>query len=244
MAAKRLSEPIKDSCYNIWVREVNKWLPDKYRAVVYALVISNSLSVLLLVMRFVGSDSYRFYFLLWNLILAWLPLFFAYWLTRRLLKRSWNSVGNIVLTVLWLGFLPNSFYLISDLIHLQVTGEINVLYDVVLLMTFIFNGLIAGFMSVYLVHVQILKRLPHDYSHAIITAVLLLCSFAIYLGRNLRWNTWDVLVHPAGIVFDVSDRLINPIAYPQAFLTTATFFLMLGSMYLVAWSSIKALKQK
>lgn len=64
---------------------------------------------------------------------------------------------------------------------------------------------------------------------------LLLSSFAIYLGRYLRWNTWDIIINPAGLIFDVSDRIINPGTYSLTFIVTAVFFVVLGSAYAVVY---------
>lgn len=214
----------------------------RYTRVFYALLLSSGISLLLFGLRVLESDSTRYWFLLWNLLLAWLPLGFAAWLAARLRRTGWSLPGNVVLTLLWLGFLPNSFYLISDLIHLEATGEVGLLYDVVLFCSFIFNAYVAGLISLYLVHRQLLRRLPRPRAHGVIGLVLLACSFAIYLGRNLRWNTWDVLINPAGLLFDVSDRVINPAAHPQAFVTTLTFFVLLGGIYVVIWELVQALR--
>ncbi len=215
-----------------------------YRYLLYAILASNGLSFVLYAIRAVDAGNFRYWFLLWNLLLAWLPLFFVWWLMRRLISTPWLSIGNIILTLLWLGFLPNSFYVVSDLIHLKSTGEVSLLYDAVLFFSCIFNGFISGFISLYLVHVQLIKRLRRIDAHAIIAAVLVLCSFAIYLGRYLRWNTWDVLVNPAGLLFDVSDRLINPVAHPQAFVTTLILSLLLGCMYTVTWQLVAAIRRE
>jgi uncharacterized membrane protein len=210
--------------------------------VVYALLLSNSVSLLLLGLRILESETTRYWFLVWNLALGWLPLLFAWWLVHRVRRARWLSWQNALLSVLWLGFLPNSFYLVSDLIHLRVTGEVSLLYDVVLFCSFIFNAYLAGFMSLYLIHRELLRRIQRQNAHTLVAIVLLACSFAIYLGRNLRWNTWDVLINPAGLLFDVSDRVVNPGLHPQAFVTTATFFVLLGSMYVVIWQLVEALR--
>jgi uncharacterized membrane protein len=213
-----------------------------YRRVGYALLISNSVSLLLSALRSVESQTDRYWFLTWNLILAWLPLAFVWWLVTRLRKTAWWSWPNIGLTLLWLGFLPNSFYLMSDLIHLHETGEVSLLYDIVMFMSFIFNGLVAGFMSLFLVHRELLKRVAYEKAHGLIILIILACSFAIYLGRSLRWNSWDILINPAGLLFDVSDRVVNPAAHPQTFVTTVTFFVLLLSVYLVIWELVRALR--
>lgn len=216
---------------------------DRHIPLVRALIASNLVSLLLFLMRVVGTEKFRFWFLLWNLLLAWIPLMLAYWLVIRLKKQAWLTWQNLLLTGLWLAFLPNSFYILSDLIHVHLTGEINILYDVVLMFSCIFNGYVFGFMSVYIVHRELLKRLPTTKAHAAIAGVLMLSGFAIYLGRYLRWNTWDVLVHPIGLLFDISDRFLRPAAHPQTFVTTLTFFLLLGSMYYVIWELVRLLRR-
>lgn len=171
----------------------------------------------------------------WNLFLAWLPVLFALWLRKRLATSRWLSWQNLLLSVLWLGFLPNSFYMVSDLIHLQSTGEIMKLYDVAMMMSLIANGMILGFISVYVVHHELLKRVKTGWAHLIIGLVFLSCGFAIYLGRYLRWNTWDVLLNPFALLFDISERLIHPILHLETFTVTLIFFVLISSLYAVGY---------
>lgn len=217
-------------------------LSGRYGGLVRALIVSNAVSLLLFFLRVIGAENFRFWFLLWNLLLAWVPLFLAALLVKNLSKQRWLSRQNIGLSLLWLVFLPNSFYIVSDLIHVHLTGEINILFDVVLFSSFIFNGYVFGFMSLYIVHRELLKRLPLERAHALIGTVLVISSFAIYLGRYLRWNTWDILVHPIGLLFDVTDRFINPVAHPQVITTTVIFSLLLASMYWVIYELINLLR--
>ena len=212
----------------------------RYKGILQALAISNGVSLGFFAVKTVSSNDYSF--LLWNWILALLPLGFSFALIISLEQRRWLSWQNLSLSFLWLIFLPNSFYLASDLIHLREATAANVLFDVVLLLSFSFNGFITGMLSLYMVHRELYRRFWASQVHALIAGVLLISSFAIYLGRNLRWNTWDVFVHPAGLVFDVSDRIINPTAHPQAFSTTLGFFVLLGSIYIVLWQFGRSLE--
>ncbi len=203
--------------------------------VVNALLLANLISLVLFGLRVIAAQNIRYWFLVWNLALAWLPVLFVWLLIKQLKTKRWQEPLPMLLTLLWLGFLPNSFYLISDLIHLQSTGDIGVLFDTVMFMSFILNGLVAGYLSLYHVHKQLIKRKGREKAHILIGVILLLVSFAIYLGRTLRWNSWDVLLNPAGVLFDVSERVISPLEHPQAIVTTTTFFLLLGSVYIVIW---------
>lgn len=185
----------------------------------------------------------RFSFMIWNLFLAWLPVVFALGFRINLTKHRLQSWQNLGLLALWLGFLPNSFYLMSDLIHLQSSGEAAVLYDIAMMMSFILNGLILGYISIYIVHNQLLKRLNSRAMMAFLGIVFLACGFAIYLGRYLRWNTWDIVINPFGILFDLSERVINPLIHIQTYVVTITFFVLLSSTYAVIYQLTKVLSQ-
>lgn len=186
-----------------------------------------------------------FGYLLWNLFLAALPLLFAARLTAVLRRKRWGDWEPTVWSLLWLLFLPNSFYMISDFIHLApLTDEVRLLYAVVLFTSFIFLGVVLGFCSLVLVHRELLRRIGSRWSAGLVGLILLGSSFAIYLGRDLRWNSWDVLFSPAGLLFDLSDRLLKPEAYPTMFITVAIFFALLASLYGVLWSAIRMLRTR
>lgn len=181
-------------------------------------------------------------YLLWNLFLAWVPFGLSLWLARVLRYKLWSSWSALALSLLWLGFLPNSFYMVSDFIHLQESVPSEVLYDAVMFASFIFTGVALGMSSLYLVHLELRKRFHAAQAGLMIALVLLACSFAVYIGRDLRWNTWDVLLNPAALLFDVSERFLRPAEYPGMLLTTASFFVLFGSIYQVIWRSIRLLK--
>lgn len=216
--------------------------PDAKQRVVKSLLVSNLVSVVLFGLRVAGTHNSTYWFLFWNLVLGWVPVLIMWTLLKSLKTHSWKEPLPVLLTLLWLGFLPNSFYLMSDLIHLQSTGDIGILFDVVLFLSCIWNGVIAGMLSVYMAHRELVKRFSTNVSNSLITGVFLLTSLAIYLGRTLRWNTWDVIINPAGLLFDVSERIINPLDHPQFLVTTLTFFVLLGSMYYVVYSFACALE--
>jgi uncharacterized membrane protein len=188
------------------------------------------------------SDSLAYAYLLWNLFLAWLPLVFAWRIVVVLRYKLWSSWEAMGVSVLWLIFLPNSFYMISDFIHLQDIRQ-DVLYSALMFTSFIYIGVLLGFSSLYLIHLEFNKRFTSNTSVGLLGIILLVCSFAIYLGRDLRWNSWDILTNPGGLLFDISARLLHPSVYPQMFLTVIPFFVLLASMYSLVWYSIQLLRQ-
>jgi uncharacterized membrane protein len=213
-----------------------------YKNLILAFAFSSLVAVGIVLINMAYSHSGYYLFLIYNLSLAFIAPLLALWLVIRLKTTPWLGLPNILITLLWLGFLPNSFYMITDLIHVQSSIGIDLLFNIVLVMLFIFNSVTAGFLSVYLVHKELLKRMYYTNAHIIIAGVFLLCSFAIYLGRFLRWNSWNVITSPFGILFDVTDTVLSPSTHPQVFATTASFFLLLGAMYVVIWQLIQSLK--
>lgn len=209
-----------------------------------ALALSSAISIGLYAYGLIFYHAGEFWFLNWNLLLAWLPVLFMLLLIQYINIKRWVSWQGIFMTLLWLAFLPNSFYLISDLVHLNYLTTTNLLYYVVLLFSFSFNGLILGYLSLYLFHEQLLKRIDRRTAAAFVAGILLLCSFAVYLGRYLRWSTWDIVLHPVGVVFDVSDRFVNPSSYGQTFQVTFWFFILLASMYFVLRQMVIAIREE
>lgn len=184
-----------------------------------------------------------FSYLPWNLFLAWIPLLLMVVLVRLLRKQAWSNWPALLTTLAWLLFLPNSFYMVSDYIHLQELTADRILYDVVLFTMFVATGLLLGYSSVFLFHMELLKRVNRYTAARIISAVLLLCSFAIYLGRDLRWNSWDVLFHPQGLLFDLSNQLLHPFAYGDMVSTVLLFFALTGGLYYVGWRLVSVALQ-
>lgn len=207
-----------------------------------ALVLSSCVSLGILLVHIISSHSFLYWYLGWNLLLAWLPLLFVVLLHRSLQFHPWLAWRPMVWTVLWLAFLPNSFYIVSDLLHLQSVSTNDVLYDTVMMVSFMLNGLILGYISLYQVHQELKKRLSIRWVNSLISLSLLVCSFAIYLGRDLRWSSWDLIVNPQGILFDISNQLIDPRHHLQAFTTTLLFFVLLGTFYIVIWSIVANLR--
>ena len=211
---------------------------------VKTLLFSSLVSGLLFVARATALQSMDYWYLNWNLFLAWVPLLFAYFLIRYIAKKPWLDWKAIGLTFLWLVFLPNSFYLATDFIHLLESPQSALLFDIVLILSFTFNGFLLGYITVLALHQALLRKVTPRVAHSLIAVVFLLCSFAIYLGRYLRWNTWDIISNPLGLLFDVSERFINPALHEQTFRTTGLFFVLISVFYIVLWQLRKAILEE
>jgi len=200
-----------------------------------SLGLLSGLCVALFGVRVILTGALHLWFVLWNLALAWISLVIIWILANRLKKSRWLSWQNVSLSALWLIFLPNTWYVLTDFVHVSTNGEISQLFDIVLTGALTVCGFILGFTSLYLMHKQLLKRFSQRISGLLITLIILISSFAIYIGRDLRWNSWDVVTNPSGIIVNVSQRVIDPFGHPRAINMTGLFFVLIGVMYLAIW---------
>jgi uncharacterized membrane protein len=198
---------------------------------VWAVALLSLADIVFFGFRVLLTGTTRYSFVPWNLAMAWVSLVLTVLLVRNLRQAGWLGWENLILSLLWLFFLPNSWYVLTDFIHVTPTGEISQLYDIVLISLLVFVGFILGCASLFLVHRELLRRFSALKSYGIIQGIILLSSFAIYVGRDLRWNSWDVIANP-GAIINVSDKIIDPFGSPRAFNVTILFFSLISLLYL------------
>lgn len=193
--------------------------------------LSIVLSLVLLYTRVELSGTRTYMFLVWNLFLAAMPLFFSSLLIGS--EKVINSkVVFGVLFVSWLLFFPNAPYILTDLFHLRKRVNIPLWYDLILLHSFAWNGLVLGFITLKQIHGVVQRRMGVISGWIGVIVALGLSSFGIYLGRYLRWNSWDILAQPQGLLIDIADRVLNPMSHPKTFGVTLLFTAFLFIAYL------------
>lgn len=191
--------------------------------------------------RYYISDTKVFLFLNWNLFLAWIPLLLSSFI---LAFRIRSTISLIFIIVVWILFFPNSPYILTDLFHLRARNGIPIWYDLIVILSYAWTGLICGFISLN----DIEKRLSDYGKTNIINGVtvlfLFMSSFGVYLGRFLRWNSWDVLNNPFGLFSDIVVRFIYPIEYTKTWGVTVLMGIMLNFMYFTfKWAGINNEKE-
>jgi uncharacterized membrane protein len=163
----------------------------------------------LLAYRIVVNDSLRYGFMIWNLVLAWIPLLLGVWLCEALRSYRRLTPATLLKAGLWLLFLPNSFYLMTDLVHIKTAPTSLVLYDATMLFLFALTGLLIGCTSLYSIHELLNKKMKIRAAWAVIVVVIMLASVALFLGRYVDWNSWDVFFSPLYILLDLSERVTD-----------------------------------
>ncbi len=169
-----------------------------------------------------------FLFLVWNLILAWVPFFitsYLRWFDNRNSTATW---AKLPLFVAWLLFFPNAPYILTDLVHLHERAGIPFWFDMMMILSFAWTGLMLGYASLHDIHQWLQRRLTTVQSTTIVGLCLVLCSFGVYLGRYQRWNSWDILTNPFSLIIDVCSILFNPTWSALGINILFTVFLTLG----------------
>jgi uncharacterized membrane protein len=147
---------------------------------------------------------------------------------------------------MWLLFLPNAPYLVTDLIHLRPHEDAPFWFDLIMLSAFAWTGFFLGLVSLILMQEVIRKAAGTIASWLFVFAALGLSSFGIYLGRFLRWNSWDVFFNPLQLLADIAVRLRHPLANLQTYAFSILFGLFFLSVYLmvVAMSHLRQEAQR
>ncbi len=197
------------------------------------LALSSALSVALSIFRIWYSGTRYYIFLNWNLMLAWIPLALAF-LLWQLDRKPGHRPRLLMLVVFssWFLFFPNSPYIVSDLIHITFRNNVPVWFDTIMIFSFAWNGLILGFVSLWIVQQLTARWFGSVVSWLFAAFVLTATGFGIYLGRFQRWNSWDVLVDPLGMAKQVLIYMLNPLDYPRTVAVTLLFAGFLTIAYL------------
>jgi uncharacterized membrane protein len=177
-----------------------------------------------------------FFFLVWNLVLAWVPFLIAW-----SLERTYIRTGSMLLVAaglfIWLLFFPNAPYIITDLLHLKDRPFIPHWYDVMLFTSFAWTGLLLGFASLYIVQQFIRKHISGSMSWVVAFGAIFLGSFGVYLGRFQRWNSWDLFTQPIALLRDIGHSFIDPTAFVNTWGITLVLagFMSIGYLTFVVW---------
>jgi uncharacterized membrane protein len=205
----------------------------------YALVCSSALAYALLGVRVYRTLSPAHIWLAWNLVLAWVPYLVALWAATIALRRPRQPWRLLPPGVLWLGFLPNAPYLVTDLMHVGLHRNETWLfwYDLVLLATFAWTGCVLGVTSLRVMQGLVAAYAGRLVSWLFVLAASGLCGVGIYLGRFHRWNSWDLLLNPRGILADALAGLSQPTSHLRPWGLVALFAAFVLVTYLTLGAS-------
>jgi uncharacterized membrane protein len=197
------------------------------------LVLASMLSCGILAGRIYLSHSLGYAHLVWNLFLAWIPYFCSLWVARidaRYPNRLWRL---LIPGALWLLFFPNAPYLVTDFVHILYVPPLALWYDVGLLLAFSWTGYFLAVASLRTMQMLVRAYVGTFGSWLFVVAIAMLSGFGVYLGRFLRWNSWDILLNPRGVAAGLLALLTDGVRRRQTFGVTCMSAVLLLVCYLM-----------
>ena len=203
---------------------------------------------------YTGEDKYLY--LVWNVILAWVAWALGVWFlylvrTKTQLWKKW------VLFIGWLVFLPNTYYILSDMVHPvlnydkipgfhganfgMVPEGTMILFDISLVGLAVWVGWYLGVVSLLDVRRYLSSRFGGFRANVLTQLIIAASAFAIYLGRTPRLNTWDILVRPLYVVQTALTPLLHPVRESDAFAMTILFTVLISVIF---WSCVLYVDKK
>jgi len=196
------------------------------------LTAASAWCIALLIARLVHLGSLAYPLIVWNLILAWVPLLLSLALLA-CAKRRRPGRELVAIGLLWLLFLPNAPYVMTDFVHL---GYYHRLFDSLIFGSFGATGLALGLASLVIVQSVVTRAKGASAGWAVAAASLVASAVGIYLGRVQRLNSWDAITHPGRILAIVRTWLDNPLGHQHLMLVVGGLAVFLGLTYLVLYA--------
>ncbi len=186
---------------------------------------------------FLGSKMYLF--LNWNLFLAFIPWAVTSFIIINPFLKQKRCI-MVLLLLFWLLFFPNAPYILTDLIHISRTHSSSAWFDLVMVLSFSWTGIMYGMMSLNDIEKLLLERMAKFSTYSIVTFLLFLSSFGVYIGRFMRWNSWDIVQNPTELISDISLYILQPMNHKSSWGLMILLGVFLNSIY---WS-LKVIKKE
>jgi uncharacterized membrane protein len=215
--------------------QTNLWFKSE---VEYWLAVSVMFSIALAIAGSIFSGRFILGFLIWNLFLGFVPYAISRWMQRNI---DWNRNKLVfcVCLVGWLLFIPNSFYIITDLFHLGSFNRMPLWFELTVILSFAWNGLLLGVLSVHQIEKLITGSLSRRARLVFIYPVMFLNALGVYIGRYMRFNSWDVITNPFTLVNDIAELALHPIEYKYAWGMVFCFSIFMTLLFFTLISAKK-----
>lgn len=195
------------------------------------LSVASAVGFALITVRVLVSGRPSHLYLVWNLMLAWVPVLLALRI-EELEKRGGGVRWRFWATVLaWLLFFPNAPYIFTDISHLKLAAQTRWWTDLIVILLFAVIGLVLAFISLHRMQCIVARRRGWLAGWMFVFAVAFISGFGVYLGRFERWNSWDVIANPFGLLADSFHWM-----HRHSFKFTILFGIFLSTAYALLYS--------
>jgi len=224
------------------------------------LTASMLFSCALVGIRVLHTGRLTFLSMIWNLFLAYIPYAIStglmLWRKREVERQPIRSTlppGRLIslkgfLRILaflaWLLFIPNSFYILTDLYHLadgHRNSRVPEWFDLALILSFAWNGLLLGVLSTRQVEKLLAPGATALGRWLFLYPVMWLNALGVYTGRCLRYNSWDIVTDPFDLLRDILGMIIHPFRHHYAWDMIFCYSILLTLIYILIVKGGKAL---
>jgi uncharacterized membrane protein len=179
--------------------------------------------IALVIVRIIMTEQLSYVFLTWNLFLAFIP----YLLIKKFKHEQSKPIQLIIIGATIL-FLPNAPYILTDLFHLRERIAAPMWFDLILILSFAFLGMVFFVLCVN----QLLLIFNRMFGDGLISTILkflimLSSAYGIYLGRYLRFNSWDLVSDPINLARQMIYSVFSQNCYKETLSVTITFTIFL-----------------
>lgn len=203
------------------------------------LAVSIGFNFVLLAVRVVYTMQPSYTFYVWNTILAVMPLVFSRQLQH---TKSFNKKAYALLAG-WLVFFPNAPYIVTDILHYYSRPPVPKWFDLLLVTSGAWNGMVLGVVSLLQVEAFLSKHIKAHKVQRILWLFIILCGYGIYIGRFLRFNSWDVVTNPDDIAYTCGMHFLQPHQHVRVWAFTLLFALLFGIVYYTIRNISKGIRQ-
>lgn len=200
------------------------------------LLLLSSFCLFMVVTRIIKTEYFSFVFMFWNLFLAFVPYLLSSYLFK---KEDTSTFKLLALSALWVLFLPNAPYMLTDLFHLHQRTYLPIWYDLVLILSFALTGLYLFYLSINQMVRVVKARLPKLHKPFFLVVLFIAVSYGVYIGRFLRVNSWDVL-NPVGLARTCLSPLFHLPGLKDVSCFTFIYSIFLSFLYLIFNPHFKA----
>ncbi len=178
-------------------------------------------------------NDYPVVMILWNILLGVAAVLLTYTLVKRLERTSGSLIILGAITLAWLVVMPNAAYLMTDIRHIIGYCPPNSYGNVCLsnawmsMFFFLFGatGWLSFIWSVRPIH-TVITRFSKSLGWWFIIIIIPLCALGVLLGLIHRWNSWEIITDPVGIIATISYYLVDLTYLKNWFMMSALLYLL------------------
>ena len=174
-----------------------------------ALIKLSLIALLLVICRLILPNHRSLGFLIYNLFLAFIPLIISTYIRYYSSKKN-TKITNLICGIIWLIFFPNAPYILTDGLHVIGPSSAYVVIDVAIWIYILLIAFWIALLSLDDIETILMKQVKNRlFVHVLVALIILISAYGIYLGRDLRLNSWDIILRPYSLIEFIYQSFAN-----------------------------------